>query len=253
MSGCRDLFDHDTFFAGYVSISKQQKRHVFLMIRSGILSFCAALLWLTSVESVDAQSVEQQDIRIITPDIRPMVDFESYTPSPFLIYGLNLDDPELILGENTKRLLAQGLEKYPDIRSCIQESGFTGGGVDLNAFVWRDFVSNQDIDVCLFWIANFLQSPQEMAEWLDDQGFHVVAVHETSYQQIRHFGGRGDGMSVTASWVRDRTEFPFDPNRKRTAPSFMRYFVGETYSFSVQIQFSEIDRPRSVQVAFKTK
>ena len=61
-------------------------------------------------------------------------------------------------------------EKYPEITTCLSDTKLDDTGLNLLNFRWGDFKTDAEVRICLFYVADLLNSSDRMKEWFVAQG-----------------------------------------------------------------------------------
>ena len=83
-------------------------------------------------------------------------------PSPFMSLGRPMKYDHVFIKD--------AAEKYPKITACLSEAKPDDTGLNLLNFRWDDFNTDTEVRLCLFYVADILNSPDRMKEWFEAQG-----------------------------------------------------------------------------------
>ncbi len=108
----------------------------------------------------------------------------------------------------------------PDLLSCLQRSHF--GVVSITELDWSGFRSRQEIEVCVYYVATFLEEPARLAAWLQDIGMTRVEVRRTARLSNR--------FSDDPMWV-----FGYQPNDFQYFSTNPRFIAEALFSKNVSI------------------
>ena len=141
------------------------------------------------------------------------------------------------------------LSAFPSTESCLMESANAESRFDLIKVDWGRFQSHQDIEVCLFRIADSLGGPSEMVSWLKESEYEVSG----PIQQIKE----GQGSSSNEGWYAVSATLDHITFEKRVefTPTFLgrlfRQFFSESSSqhddHALILNYSKTGRITAVQ------
>lgn len=72
---------------------------------------------------------------------------------------------------------APALEKYPNVLSCFGENSIEERTVDISDFPWMTFQEDEELVVCVTAVAQFLDSPKRMTNWLRSQNMSIDEIN----------------------------------------------------------------------------
>jgi len=85
-------------------------------------------------------------------------------------------------------------EEYPDITACLNGNKSGGTALNLLNFRWTDFKTDEEVRLCLFYVADILSSYDKMTEWFGAQGMptHIFTASLTHQPPLTSMAVYGD-------------------------------------------------------------
>jgi len=65
----------------------------------------------------------------------------------------------------------QARQRYPNLLSCVPSAAIDSNNLDISYFYWPLFRNRSELQLCLFYVADVLQSVEKLQEWAISQGF----------------------------------------------------------------------------------
>lgn len=131
-----------------------------------------------------------------------------------------LDQPPLT--EIQKQLF----QKYPDARSCLPEVERKKLELDYTRFDWSSIRNDDHAMVCVYRIAEQLQTPEAMAEWFKEFGFRTFGP-----RQRPKVGVSSNPTDLWGTWSLNG-QWPLYPGWFNFSRYTLRLF---SYSYSIHI------------------
>ncbi len=143
-----------------------------------------------------------------------------------------LDQPPLTSSQ--KRLFKQ----YPDARSCLPKEERDKQELDYTRFDWSSVRNDDHAMVCVYRIAQQLQTPEAMAEWFKSFGFVYITVWQSGFS---------NKSIVLDAGILFKDRWPLYPGWF----SFSRYTKSFlAHSYGVQVRWYSDGQLGSVQIGY---
>ena len=115
-------------------------------------------------------------------------------PTRFLKHDKPVDKQYIPLGWWEVYRYKKALRLFPTVKQCLTTDGVDEKILDLTKFDWSKLDSFQKAEVCLYCVADILETPERAAAWFKNQGFDkYLKVYPENHSQ---FGG----ARFIASW-----------------------------------------------------
>lgn len=125
---------------------------------------------------------------------------ESHAQGQFLFRGLPLEDaahsPKV-----DALLAAEG--RYGTLTACLER------GKPEPKLAWSTFKGIEDVEVCVFHVADALRDRGRIVEWLTSEGFTNVVEPPHPANVMLDYGQDHEGWMISASWAKSKRPFPF--------------------------------------------
>ncbi len=107
-------------------------------------------------------------------------------PSPFMTNGTPMGYDHVFIKDAAK--------KYPDITSCLKGDKSDGVALNLLNFRWSDFETDEEVRLCVFYVADILNSSDKIVDWFNAQGMpnHIFTPSLTPQPPGTSFAVYGD-------------------------------------------------------------
>jgi len=146
--------------------------------------------------------------------------------------------PVSTLPHSTRGQYVRSLNKFPHYKACeLSEKARTSNGIDLD---FEQINTFEDIEVCLFWVADEMEDPEKFASWLNSEGFETILLaNQARYQRqnVTHIFGQwnlakqGSFSPFNLTWTTDAEIATFADSGLRVDVFFdqdMKVFLVET-------------------------
>jgi len=127
-------------------------------------------------------------------------------PAEFLKHDKSVYKQYIPLGMWELFRYKQAFWLFPTVQECLMPEGVKEDTLDLSQFDWPKLNGSEKAEVCLFRVADMLETPERATTWFEGQGFNVyITVYAENHSQ---FGG----ARIIASWPfrTHGTASPFD-------------------------------------------
>ncbi|MEM9499778.1 MAG: hypothetical protein AAGA28_17785 [Pseudomonadota bacterium] len=121
--------------------------------------------------------------------------------------------------------------RFESLSSCGVHQG------DTFALAWEEFSTAEEIRVCLFLLAEFFRTPDQMRKWFDEQGFHT------------HLSSETVGFEDKIPLVLHASIRLHDERGPNLIGEVFRYARANHIGFSLGIFYDETIRPKSAEAA----
>lgn len=107
-------------------------------------------------------------------------------PSPFMTNGTPMEYDHVFIKD--------AAEEYPDITSCLKDNKSNGVALNLLNLRWSDFKTDEEVKLCVFYVADILNSSDKIIDWFDAQGMpnHIFTSSLTSQPPLTSIAVYGD-------------------------------------------------------------
>lgn len=158
---------------------------------------------MTAAGSVDCEQREPQagEKCIAETDCEPVQTADLVLEDvPFLWHGKPLsDDASNVI----VRKYAAARLKYPTLESCIRSGNPSSRDISSFEVRWRDFLTEEEAEVCLFRVLNVAGSPRAIETWLTEQGF-IFSNPILGWKAFESSYGGGASLALQMVWQNDR-------------------------------------------------
>lgn len=161
---------------------------------------------MTAAGSVDCEQREPQagEKCIAETDCEPVQTADLVLKDvPFLWHGKPLSDGASDVPSAIVRKYAAARLKYPTLESCIRSGNPSSRDISSFEVRWRDFLTEEEAEVCLFRVLNVAGSPRAIETWLTEQGF-IFSNAILGWRAVEDSDGGGASLALQMLWQNDR-------------------------------------------------
>lgn len=212
--------------------------------------FSSALCWAdVTIASGNPSSSNGIENKLST---NAMYDGNKTAPIPFKRLSDEKHFPFLQFGSPPRKELssydnyAKSISRYPDIRSCLENSEKKETSPDLGKFDWKAMENEFDVEVCMFRLLSSIANVERSKKWLELQGFNIDDERELSEAESID-GNMISHMAVIVQWSMDNY-------KGRPLDNLLQEWLMERASHAVSIgmRFSRDEEVTQVGLVFNS-
>lgn len=131
-----------------------------------------AIVWISPTvnarleKNIEIYEISRQNkAPFLVPASNPKIN----NPSEYRYWGEVVTEGSYLFTEE----FAQAKRQYSNLLSCVPSTAMDGANLDISYFRWPHFRNKSEVQLCLFYVADVLQSVEKMQEWVNSQNFAV--------------------------------------------------------------------------------